>query len=491
MYKALAITLLFVIPFSYAHARKHNWQLLSHKKNHVYGMSVEEAYKKLGNRPSKKIIVAVIDGGVDTNQEDLKGIIWTNTKEIPGNGIDDDGNGYADDVHGWDFIGGKNGDLEYEAEEKTRTYQKYVRKFKGVDTAHLSAEDSKEFETYKKLRTKYEKAQKHRENEARGMVILYKADKKWLWRQILHLAGGKDIDGQIAEEKEVEVNAVPYNKMDADSMRASIIGDHPEDMCERYYGNNDVSGPDALHGTHVSGIIAAIRHNHIGMDGIANNVLIMPIRTVPSGDERDKDVANAIRYAVDNGASVINMSFGKYESPNKGSVDSAVAYASSKDVLIVCASGNDSKNIDTIPSYPNPRYLSGGVADNWIEVGASGKKSRRLIASFSNWGEKTVDMFAPGVRIYSTLPGNKYGKEDGTSMAAPMVTGVAAMIRSYFPELKASEVKAVLMKTVTHYDGVVHVPGHVALYAKLDQLCVSGGIVNAEAAVDELIAVVK
>lgn len=467
--------------------QKHNWHLLSANGHHC-GTGVEQAYKKLKNKTPKVITVAVLDIGTDINHEDLKGMIWTNPGEIPGNGIDDDHNGYIDDVHGWNFLGGKNGNLMYEAEEKTRIYQKLKRQFQNKDTLNLSGEEAKQFAEYKKQKVAYEKAQVEREKDAKAAAFAYKLDRKWFWRQIFHIILGKDVDGKIKESRDLTEKFAYYNTLDADSLRHSIIGDDPENIYERYYGNNDVIGIDPSHGTHTSGIIAALRHNGFGADGITNNVRIMVVRAVPWADERDKDIVNAIRYAVDNGATIISMSFGKYESPNKAAIDSVVAYARSKDVLLVHGSGNESKNTDAVTCYPTPRFLNGEVADNWIEVGASGrKKNKKLAASFSNYGHKTVDMFAPGVKIYSTLPNNKYGPEDGTSMAAPVVAGIAAMVRSYFPALTAQQVKAVLMQTVTKYNGKVRVPGHRKTYTTMADLCSSGGVVNANAAIKELL----
>lgn len=487
MKKTLFI-LSFLLVAANANAQKHNWHLLSAKGRHG-GTGVEQAYKQLKNKTPKTITVAVIDIGADINHEDLQGMIWTNPGEIPGNDIDDDHNGYIDDIHGWNFLGGKNGNLMYEAEEKTRSYQKLKRIFQNRDTTNLSGEEAAQFAEYKKQKAAYEKAQVAREKDAANSDFAYKLDKKWFWRQVFHLIIGKDADRQIAEAKELTEKMAYYNTLDADSLRRSIIGDDPENVHERYYGNNDVIGTEPSHGTHTTGIIAALRYNGIGAEGITNNVRIMVIRAVPWADERDKDIANAIRYAVDNGASVINMSFGKYESPDKSVVDSAVAYAQSKDVLLVHGSGNESRNMDSIPCYPIARLLNGTTVNNWIEVGASGrKKNKKLAAYFSNYGRTTVDLFAPGVKIYSTLPHNKYGREDGTSMAAPVVAGIAALIRSYYPDLTAPQVRALLMQTVTKYNGRVRIPGHRKTYTTMANLCVSGGIVNANAAVSKLSA---
>jgi len=274
-------------------------------------------------------------------------------------------------------------------------------------------------------------------------------------------------------------------------MRQYIVGDDVNNPNERYYGNNHVQGPDASHGTHVAGIIAAVRNNNIGINGMTSNVKIMVLRAVPNGDEQDKDVANAIRYSVDNGATIINMSFGKGYSPDKKVVDEAVEYALSKDVLLIHAAGNDSKNLDEKESYPMRDLLSKTTVPNWIEVGANAYKSKKLIANFSNYGSKRVDLFAPGVDIYSTIPDNKYLSQSGTSMACPSTAGVAALIRGYFPELKAHEVREVLMKTVVPYKKTVNVPGTKKDKKKMNELCISGGFVNANNAARELMGLNK
>jgi len=464
-----------------------NWQLKSPAKNKVWGASVEAAYQKLKDKKPKTVIVAVIDIGTDVTHEDLKEMIWTNPNEIAGNGIDDDHNGYIDDINGWNFLGGKNGNILYEATEETRQYQVLRKQWRNRDTANLKGEDSLDFARYKKAKRQYIIAQKERERDAKSMTNVYRLNQQWFWRQIFHIAaGGKQFDTDIAEAKEMTVQGAAYNKIDVDSQRIAIIGDDPANPHERYYGNNQVYTPESSHGTHTAGIIAAVRNNGIGINGISNDVRIMVLRAVPWGDERDKDIANAIRYAADNGASIINMSFGKYNSPDKSVVDSAIAYATAKDVLFIHSSGNEAKNIDTIASYPNPRKT---IADannaNWIEVGANGKKKgKKLAAGFSNYGQHAVDIFAPGEDIHSTLPDNKYGKESGTSMAGPVVAGVAAMIRAYFPELSAAEVKSLLVKTAYRYEGKVRTPGHKKIKTKFPALSVSGGVVDATAAVE-------
>ncbi len=493
-----------------------NWQLLDPISDGVYGAGVEKAYQNLKDKKPKIVIVAVIDSGTDIEHEDLKDVIWTNAGEIPDNGIDDDKNGYIDDVHGWSFIGGKNGDINFEASELARMYQRMTKKFKNSDTTKLIGDEVNEFAEYKKIKNTFltEQAQQEKQLESIDLVSdflnnvkkqnngslskaaiknytaqsnMEKRLKKGIKLAFAFGVKPEELESQIKEGKDHFENSVKYNKMNADSIRQYIVGDNVNNVYERYYGCNRVEGPEALHGTHVSGIIAAIRNNNIGINGISNSVKIMPVRAVPNGDERDKDIANAIRYAVDNGATIINMSFGKYYSPDKKIVDEAIKYAASKDVLLIHAAGNDSKNSDTAFSFPNRALASGITASNWIEVGASGyKKGKDLVGSFSNYGKSKVDIFAPGVDIYSTIPDNKYISESGTSMASPTTAGVAALIRSYFPELKAEEVKAILMKTVVPYKRKVRKPGTRGTKVRVTELCISGGFINANNAVKEL-----
>lgn len=493
-----------------------NWQTLDPNTDKVYGTGVEEAYKTLTGKAPQSIIVAVIDGGTDVNHEDLKDVIWTNPGEIPDNGIDDDKNGYIDDVHGWSFLGGKNGDIQYEATELARIYMRMNKKFKDANASALGGDDAKQYKYFQdSIKPAYLKAQSEAEAQAQQLRVLSefinkvktqtkqpfsKASLKQFvpdndqdamikkrMKLILAIVSADELDQQVSQGADMIINNAKYNKMDVDSIRRYVVGDDPDNPNERYYGNNHVTGPDALHGSHVAGIIAAVRDNNLGIKGIANDVKIMVVRAVPDGDERDKDVANAIRYAVDNGAKVINMSFGKYYSPDKKAVDEAVQYALAHDVLLIHAAGNESKNKDIENSYPSRELLDGTVAGNWIEVGASGyKKGKKIIGSFSNYGKTTVDFFAPGVDIYSTIPGNKYTTESGTSMASPATAGVAAVIREYFPELKSADVRSVLMKTVVPYKKKVRLPGSKRKKEKMRELCITGGFVNANNAVKEL-----
>jgi cell wall-associated protease len=494
-----------------------DWQEKDPLTDKMYGTAIDKAYELLKGRPAKEIIVAVIDGGTDIKQEDLEANVWTNPGEIPDNGIDDDHNGYVDDIHGWNFLGGKNGNIGNESTELARMYHRLDSRYGKMDSSQVATGDLPEYREYRKIKVKYntdqmqstqqlmviaelnsliEKVKKGNDGVlSRRAVKHYKPqnDREKAFKRGLKLAlllSGKpaDLEKEISEGTSQLSNLVKFNAMNTDSIRHAVVGDDPNNPSERYYGNNDVIGPDALHGTHVAGIIGAVRNNNKGMNGMADHVKLMIVRAVPDGDERDKDVANAIRYAVDNHASVINMSFGKYYSPHKAVVDSAIKYAEDHDVLMIHAAGNESKDKDKENSFPLNELSNGTTTGNWIEVGASDRqKGENLLGSFSNYGKKHLDLFAPGVNIYSTDPNNTYITESGTSMAAPVTTGVAAMIRSYFPELKAAEVKEVLMKTVTTYPKKVLVPGTKKEKALLSEISVSGGIVNAYNAVQFLL----
>ncbi|WP_254245171.1 S8 family serine peptidase [Hymenobacter sp. BRD67] len=301
--------------------------------------------------------------------------------------------------------------------------------------------------------------------------------------QNMKQGGIGDTDALIAEltsELKEQREQLDYSLNTKFNARAEIVKDNPDDVAQRNYGNNDVMGPDALHGTHVAGIIAAVRDNNLGVQGIAAApVQIMSVRTVPNGDERDKDVANAIRYAVDNGAQIINMSFGKEFSPQRPAVEAAYKYAASKNVLLVHAAGNEDDNLDVTQHYPASFYLDGSTPPNLLTVGASGSTDdENLTASFSNYSKRQVDVFAPGVGIYSTLPGNKYGSESGTSMASPVTAGVAAVLKSYFPNLTAADLKRIIRQSAQVHHTQVLIPGENGKKADFSTLSATGGIVD-------------
>ena len=428
------------------------------------GISLEKAYNVLKGRKAQTVIVGVVDSGVDINHEDLKSIIWTNPKEIPNNGIDDDKNGYVDDVHGWNFLG--------EINQENLEYVRILKKGNTNDPDYKRAEEKydKEFkdatekiELYSQIRERIAQSdaliQKHlgkKEYTAEDLDTIDTSSLELLGavRGMKYLLGNdvtvKETLEELSEGIKHYEERLKYGLNKEFNPRA-VLKDNPDDINDKIYGNNNVVGPTAegaLHGTHVAGIIAAVRHNNIGIDGVADHVRIMPVRTVPDGDEYDKDVALALRYAIDNGAKVINTSFGKEFSPHKEWVYDALKYAAEKDVLIVNAAGNDTKNIDTQLTFPDDNIDGKEFTDTMITIGALNYEyNENLVASFSNYGKNNVDLFSPGVQIYATVPENKYKFLDGTSMAAPEVAGVAALIRAYFPKLKAREVKQILMES--------------------------------------------
>ncbi len=516
-YLSLGFSLWFSIGVQ-AQDAPQDWQLRAPEEGFA-GMSVEKAYRELlADKKGQPVIVAIIDSGVEVDHEDLKDVMWVNEDEIPDNGIDDDHNGYIDDIHGWNFIGGKDGDVAADQLEGTRLLVYYRQKFKDVsDPSKLKKKARKEYELMKKL----EKEIAEKRQELEQNVMIYGSVQEALNRFIEAI--GKDVSeitqadvaqfetddqdlmrikaildnvyaqgASIIDLKEQLEEAYKYFESqymyhyNPDFDPRPIVGDNYFDSSERYYGNNHYEGPDADHGTHVAGIVGANRHNDLGILGVADNVRIMTIRAVPDGDERDKDVANAIRYAVDNGASVINMSFGKGYSWDKQVVDEAVKYAEKHDVLLVHAAGNNGQDNDdpSNSNYPTPVYEKKGLfgpkrAKGWIEVGAAGPfLDETLPASFSNYGKESVDVFAPGVNIYSTTINNSYVAHSGTSMAAPNVAGVAALIRSYYPDLTAVQVKEAIINSVDKVHFMVTKPGTEET-VPMSELCRTGGLVNA------------
>jgi len=494
-----------------------NWFNQDLTSDHKFGMSVDRTYEELlKGKKSKTVIVAIIDSGIDIFHEDLDGKVWTNPGEIAGNGIDDDHNGYVDDLHGWSFLGNSKGEnIGYENSEVCRLFKKLNPKYKDAIPDQVKPADTAEFHYYQKIKTAYQKAYDKDKEEVSKIskfaanfqfadsvmgVFLNKTDytledlkkaetdtvKSLIFSKnlLLFLYKQKDFSKSDFKEYLQSVFVKLYCHDNVDFNPRDIVGDNPEDITDVKYGNNDVTGPDPDHGTHVAGIIGANRNNNIGIKGVADNIKIMSLRVVPDGDERDKDIALAIRYAADNGAKVINMSFGKEYSPQKKFIDDAVKYAVSKDVLFVHAAGNDAKDIDTAANYPSVNLLDHtNVKANWITVGASSmKKGKNLPASFSNYGKKEVDVFAPGVNIYSLKPGNTYKTNDGTSMASPMVAGLAALLRSYFPDLTAAQTKDIIVKSVNIYKHKVLLPqedGKKKPKIRFIELSVSGGVVNA------------
>ena len=483
-----------------------DWHLLDVTTDGLAGISARRAERELlaGRQPRRTVIVAVIDGGVDTAHADLRANLWVNEDETPGNRTDDDRNGYVDDVRGWNFIGGADGrNIDHETLEVTRLYRRCSNAPGAAPLGMAERARCPEIErAYQRERAEMQQTANILSMlDARLKVAVpllrnaiggdsltlarvealrpASADVRDARDLYIQIAGFGLSPSDVPEQAKTVNGLLEYGLNPAFDAR-SIVGDDPLNVSQRVYGNANATGPDALHGTHVAGIIGAVRGNGIGVDGIAPAVRIMSVRAVPNGDERDKDVANAIRYAVDNGALVLNLSFGKSYSPEKAAVDEAVRYAESRGALIVHASGNDGENSDESPSFPTPNYLSGGRAANWIEVGASSwRGGDSLAAPFSNYGRGIVDVFAPGVDIMSTDAKGGIVRESGTSMAAPVVSGLAALIMAYHPNLTAAQVKRIILESAVPYrDQMVVRPSGDDRVA-FGTLSATGAIVNA------------
>jgi len=492
-----------------------DWYHLDRVPRSGPGLNTRAAYRSVlqGRAPRDTVQVAILDSGIDIDHEDLTAERWTNADEVPGNGVDDDNNGYVDDVHGWNFIGGPNGkNVNQDTYELTRIYVNLQEQFQGVDSAEVAQKNRDQYQRYQEITEAFRKERRQAQQQLKRVKQAQAAVqrsteimKKELETDTLSEASIRSLSStqrrvrraqktllyfydqglspsDLRDYKDQLQRQVEYN-YNPDFNPRSIVGDDYSDKTERQYGNNDVEGPDASHGTHVAGIIGATRQNGLGVKGVARGIQLMSVRAVPNGDERDKDVANAIRYAVDNGADVINMSFGKSYSPHKDVVDAAVQYADSMGVLMVHAAGNDGANVDSTDNFPSPYYEDSGRAQRWIEVGASSwKGGKQLAARFSNYGTERVDVFAPGQSIYSTAPNNQYKRQDGTSMAAPMVSGLAALMMAYYPSLSATEVRSIILDTATRYqDQLVSRPGGQGT-VRFGTLSQTGAIVNAKAA---------
>lgn len=515
----LSLLLPVMLSAQTAKSKIKDWHYLDYQKDGYMGISLNEAYALLKGKKSEPVIVAVIDSGIDTSQPDLLPVLWKNPKEIPNNGIDDDGNGLVDDYYGWNYLGAANGEnLAVSVSDIYRTYHRFKQQFDKKTKKDIPDSLQWQFMEWQRAARKIDDAYKEAGKNidvirANWEVITKTNDElKWLlkkdvftktdldsiklntnnkqlvdlWRNIFNNqtfsneAFIKDY-GQFKQEMEDDLTKktippTPY--------RDSLLNDDGYDITKTHYGNHNLATHSGYHGTGVSSIIGAVRNNGKGIDGIADNVQIMMIRGILGKDEFDKDVALSIRYAVDHGAKVINMSFGKYVSPDKRWTDEAIAYALSKDVVLVHASGNDATDIDTDYNYPNAYTINDKRLPNFINVGASADPSTGTwIAPFSNYGKKMVDIFAPGVYIHSAIAGDGTQMADGTSVASPVVAGIAALLRSYFPKLTAPEIIDILKKSGQSIPEKVNKPGSNTEKVYLSELCETGKIVNAAAAV--------
>ena len=476
---------------------KENWMHLDLVRDTLPGMSVDKAYEELiKNRKGKKTIVAVLDSGIDIRHEDLNDVIWKNKNEVPNNGKDDDNNGYVDDVNGWNFLGDAYDEqLEFvrlivsgdksnpRFEEANREYESEYQKFSGLKTQYDQI--WQRFDGADKAIQKLLYVDEYTQDELNSI----KTDDQSLQQSVsvmkFVMSNGFATNAKARKEIKSGMNSI-YERLNYNlnkTFKGRTTGDDPDDFTQLVYGDHIVlpKKPEESHGTHVAGVIAAERDNNRGMKGVANNVLIMPVRVVPNGDEYDKDVSLAIRYAVDNGAHIINTSFGKSYSPHSQKVRDAIVYAAENDVLIVNAAGNDKEDLDVKNSFPNDAINgSAEVSDNFISVGALYPKTgSSMVADFSNYGKREVDIFAPGFDIYSPQPENGYDFISGTSFAAPAVAGVAALIKSQYPKLSAKEIKEIILESGVKLTDKVMVGGDSNNTKPFNELSKTGKIVNA------------
>ena len=543
--RLLFLSLILISQFIFAqnnlYAQKNqNWHWKDFAQDTLHGISLHKAYQKISTLHTKAtpIVVAVLDGGIDTNHISLQKVLWHNLAEIPNNNIDDDHNGYVDDYYGWNFLGGRDGqNIDKAAAEKSRIYHQYKNKYenKNIDTLTLSVVEKKQYLMWKRTAAEIETSPEDAANlqyikmatnalkKIAISILKEMGDSSFtvtqlenyeplgrntldsknaylrtvrilgIEREMSYLDVIKDLNEYI-EGKEIAANA---KEQAPSAIRESIIKDNYFDFADSHYGNKDVTGPNARHGTHVAGLVASIPDSNWQINNLYPPIQIMSVRVVPDGDEYDKDIALGIRYAVDNGAKIINMSFGKSYSPEQIWVDSAIRYAASKDVLIIHSAGNEFYDLDQKEVFPTP-YSSSlhNKVDNVITVAASSDPiiGSSLLTDFTNYGAKFVDVLAPGDKIYSTVPsGNKYAFISGTSMSAPIVSHIAAMIRSYFPQLTAVEVKTILLNSVWKPNNANEknaIPNR-DLSKSLLEICNTGGIVNASNALDMAIEVAK
>lgn len=534
---AFLLSLLFTAIFTFSQTnatneKKYGWHLLDQSSDGYRGISLQKAYDLLKDRKSTTVIVAVIDSGIDTAQEDLRDVLWRNEKEINGNGVDDDKNGYVDDVYGWNFCGAPNGEnMLRNSHEVARVYHWWKNDFEGKTEQDIPADKKFLFEQWKKaeriISKEYDDAVKQQPNVINYLAALKKSSEfiyanlsvkeftlneikplvkstspeiaasAELWTEIFTRAADDKIKNTTVIDEITNYNGqlesrINRKRQPPEDWRSPLVKDNYTDINDRYYGNNNLKAGSGDHGTMVAGTIAARRNNGTGTDGIADNVRIMAVRAVPGGDEHDKDVALAIRYAVDNGAKIINMSFGKPVSPYKQFVDDAVRYAASKGVLLVHGSGNDGADITTDVFYPNPVFINGKKATNYLTVGASGDESTGgLAAPFSNYSHQSVDIFAPGMYIYSTASNNSYKPADGTSLASPVATGVAALLKSYFPSLTPEQIMQIITTSGQPVAMEVSQPGEHGKKVPFTDLSSSGRIINAYEAVKMALAMEK
>lgn len=528
----LLFVLLYVCVLCVSAQTPLDWHLRSLGPDSIWGAGIEKAYQMLdGKKAKKKVRVAVISRGFDMEHEDLVDVLWTNKKEKPGNGSDDDKNGYIDDVHGWNFLGTKDGrDVIYTSEAISREFDKIRARFEELDAKGRSRTlaEKDEYMQYLNLarESKIEGMYMSTilaKNIAKGMEEInqklheaYPNDSDFTYEQFLKIVPAPetlDSLNDIAYNVNMLIwgfsqkqmwsdryktrydNAQSYEKQYQDLKarqkdERGMIGDNMNDINDAQYGNANLLTGNPSVGTGLAGVIAAKRGNDIGIDGIADNAELMLIRAVPEGDGYDKDIAVAIRYAIKNGADIILIATHKKVAEDKDIVRLALEEAEQEDILIVHAVGESPRDIDNNPTYPSGLKEDGSYYNNFINVAASNVNGLPL--SLSNYGKKNVDLFAPGVDVYSCDAGDNYFKLTGTNASAAVVTGVAALIKSRFPKLTASQIKEIIVSTATNaptegvfYPFVSEASNETPKTAQYSDLCRSGGIIDAAAAVQK------
>ena len=503
------------------------WHWKDLEKDGVHGVSLFKAQQLLTDLKLKPtpIIIAILDGGIDTAHPQIKPMLWNNPKEIPGNALDDDKNGYLDDVHGWNFLGNAAGqNINKASDEKSRIYHRYKNEFKQdkLDSAAWDVKKKQDFYTWQQAAAEIVFTDEDAANLSfikmarnavvkMGLILIKEiedtnftteqletfqpigkltADTKISYLRTMQALGIDRISGyhSIVEDLNEYISGKDQSAVSIDTppedLRKKIIQDQYENLNDQYYGNNNITGPNAKHGTHVAGLAAGMVDTNFTKSNFSNPIQIMGVRVVPDGDEYDKDIALGIRYAVNNGAKIINMSFGKSFSPEQPWVDSAIRYAASKDVLIIHSAGNESYDLNNKSVYPSPySNVFKDKASNMITVGASSDPviAESILTEFSNYGNKIVDVLSPGNKIFSSLPNQQYGFLNGTSMSAPILSHIAALVRAYFPKLSATEVKAILLQSSwkpNDPNTLFPIP-QKDQSIKLNDISAEGGIINA------------
>jgi len=503
------------------------WHWKDLEKDGVHGVSLfkaQQLIKDLKLKPSP-VIIAVLDGGIDTAHIQIKPLLWNNPKEIPGNALDDDKNGYIDDVHGWNFLGNAAGEnINKASDEKSRVYHRYKNEFKQdkLDSTSWDLTKKQAYKIWQQAAAEIVFTDEDADNLSfikmarnavvkMGVILIREiedsnftteqletyqpigkltADTKISYLRTMQALGIDRLAGHhsIVEDLNEYISGKEQSAISIDTppedLRKKITKDQYDNFNDQYYGNNDITGPNAKHGTHVAGLAAGIVDTNFTKSNFNNPIQIMGLRVVPDGDEYDKDVALGIRYAVNNGAKIINMSFGKSYSPEQPWVDSAIRYAASKDVLIIHSAGNESYDLNSKSVYPSPySNVFKDRANNMMTVGASNDPviAESILTDFSNFGNQVVDLLSPGNKIYSSLPNQQYGFLNGTSMSAPVLSHIAALVRAYFPKLSATQVKSILLQSCwkpSDENMLFPIPKKDQS-KKLNEISAEGGIINA------------